>query len=165
MMAENRPPIPADLKRRVLVEAGHRCSIPTCRQIICEVHHIVEWSEVKEHKYENLICLCANCHTLAHSGKIDRKSLRLYKHNLGLLHDKYTHFEIDLLFDLHKEPPMTYIPVPNFMYYMFRRAVEGEMLIIIKEEQLMVIGEVRMSYYFIAITESGRNFINNLSRE
>jgi hypothetical protein len=164
-MTENRPPIPADLKRRVLVEAGHRCSIPTCRQIICEVHHIIEWSEVKEHKYENLICLCANCHSLAHSGKIDRKSLRLYKHNLGQLHDKYTQFEIDLLFDLHKAPKGVSFYVPDFMYYMFRRTVESGMIKILKSEQLMVIGEVGISYLFVTITESGRNFIDNLSRE
>ncbi|GAG85681.1 unnamed protein product, partial [marine sediment metagenome] len=24
-MSNNRPPIPADLKRKVLIEAGHRC--------------------------------------------------------------------------------------------------------------------------------------------
>ena len=37
---ENRPPIPADIKRKVLVEAGHRCAIPTCRYIEVEIHHI-----------------------------------------------------------------------------------------------------------------------------
>ena len=64
MADEQRPPIPADLKRRVLVEAGHRCAIPTCRQIPVEVAHIVPWSENKEHEFENLIALCPNCHDL-----------------------------------------------------------------------------------------------------
>jgi hypothetical protein len=31
-MPEGRPAIPATVKRAVLVEAGHRCAIPTCRQ-------------------------------------------------------------------------------------------------------------------------------------
>ena len=30
----SRPKIPAELKRRVLCEAGHRCAIHTCRQTI-----------------------------------------------------------------------------------------------------------------------------------
>lgn len=29
---EDRPAIPAELRRRVLVKAGHRCAIPTCRR-------------------------------------------------------------------------------------------------------------------------------------
>jgi hypothetical protein len=31
-MAE-RPPVPAELERALLLEAGHRCAIPTCRAI------------------------------------------------------------------------------------------------------------------------------------
>ena len=57
--------IPAKLKRRVLVEAGHRCAIPTCRQIEVQIHHIVPWADCQEHKYDNLIALCANCHSRA----------------------------------------------------------------------------------------------------
>ena len=67
---KQRPAIPADLKRKVLVEAGHRCAIPTCRHIEVEVHHIIPWAERKEHKYENLIALCPNCHSLADRKKI-----------------------------------------------------------------------------------------------
>src|SRR5690242_15797603 len=37
----NRPGIPRALQRQVLVEAGHRCSIPTCRQTPVEIHHII----------------------------------------------------------------------------------------------------------------------------
>ena len=39
----SRRNIPAKLKRRVLVEAGHRCAIPACRQIEVQIHHIVPW--------------------------------------------------------------------------------------------------------------------------
>lgn len=74
-----RPSIPADLRRRVLVEAGHRCAIPTCRAIMTDVHHIVPWEECQEHSYENLISLCPNCHRLVHDGKIDKNHFAFIK--------------------------------------------------------------------------------------
>jgi len=77
-----RSPIPAELKRRVLLEAGHRCAIHTCRHPDVDVHHIVPWSARQEHAFENLIALCPNCHRRAHQGQIDRKSLLLYKARL-----------------------------------------------------------------------------------
>lgn len=95
-----RPPIPSELKRRILVEAGHRCAIPTCRHPTTEIAHIKPWSEVKEHKYENLIALCPNCHTRADKGEIDRKSLRIYKRILQKLTDRYSQFELNVLNEL-----------------------------------------------------------------
>ena len=78
-----RPPIPADIRRHVLLEAGHRCAIHTCRHVDVDVHHIVPWAKVQEHRVENLIALCPNCHRRAERGDIDRKSLRLYKARLA----------------------------------------------------------------------------------
>lgn len=78
-----RPTIPADLRREVLVEAGHRCAIHTCRHIDVDVHHIVPWARRPEHRLENLIALCPNCHRRAEKGEIDRKALRLYKARLA----------------------------------------------------------------------------------
>lgn len=79
----NRPAIPAELRRRILVEAGHRCAIHTCRSSDVDVHHIVPWEQCQEHAYENLVALCPNCHRRADAGEIDRKSLRLYKARLA----------------------------------------------------------------------------------
>ena len=75
--------IPAEIKRAVLVEAGHRCAIPRCGQTELEIHHIVPWETCKKHEYSNLIALCLICHKRAHDGDIDRKSLFLYKENLA----------------------------------------------------------------------------------
>ena len=87
------------------LEAGHRCAIHTCREIIeVDIHHIVPWSKCKEHNYENLIALCPNCHRLADRGRIDRKSLRMYKANLRYAHDRFSQLEVDLLFQLYKIP-------------------------------------------------------------
>ncbi len=41
----NRDVVPTEVKRAVLVEAGHRCAIPTCRATTTEIAHIVPQSE------------------------------------------------------------------------------------------------------------------------
>jgi hypothetical protein len=75
-----RPVIPSEVKRIVMIEAGHRCAIQTCRNSAnIDVHHIVPWEKCKDHNPDNLIVLCPNCHRLAHDETIDRKSLRKYK--------------------------------------------------------------------------------------
>ncbi|MBU4262055.1 MAG: HNH endonuclease [Proteobacteria bacterium] len=85
--SSGRPPIPAELRRRVLIEAGHRCAIPVCRETEIDLHHIIPWEECKEHAFDNLVALCPNCHRRAHKGEIDRKSLRLYKNSLSSICD------------------------------------------------------------------------------
>lgn len=78
----SRDAIPADLRRAVLVESGHRCAIPQCSHTDIDVHHIIPWEVCKSHDYDNLIALCPNCHRRAHKDEIDRKSLREYKARL-----------------------------------------------------------------------------------
>ena len=77
-----RPNVPADLRRRVLLESGHRCAIPTCQYPDVDVHHITSWADSQEHIFDNLIALCPNCHRRADRGEIDRKSLLIYKSRL-----------------------------------------------------------------------------------
>lgn len=89
-----RVAVPLDIKRAVLVEAGHRCAIPTCRATTTEIAHIVPWAESQDNSFENLIALCPNCHTRFDQKKeIDRQSIRMYKHNLGILNNRYGEFE------------------------------------------------------------------------
>jgi hypothetical protein len=92
-----RPPIPAELERAVLVEAGHRCAIPACRQVPVELAHIVGWARCKEHTFDNLIPLCPTCHTRFDRGEIDRKAMRLYKQNLAVLNRRYSDLELRVL--------------------------------------------------------------------
>lgn len=96
MGAETRPPIPAELERRIKLQSGHRCAVTGCDHIDIEIHHIVPWAACREHEFENLIALCPNCHTMAHNGKIDRKSLFAYKRALNS--DKTTMAVRDLVF-------------------------------------------------------------------
>ncbi|MBI5175419.1 MAG: DUF3298 domain-containing protein [Candidatus Melainabacteria bacterium] len=86
-MSQNRPPIPKAIQRAVLIEAGHRCAIHTCRYTNVEIHHICPWEQCQEHRFENLIALCPNCHDRADKGEIDRKSLLFYKARLMSLFD------------------------------------------------------------------------------
>ena len=74
-----RPAIPMEIQRALLIEASHQCAIPTCPHPRVEFHHIIPWATCKKHEYHNLIALCPNCHTRAHDGEIDRKSLIKYK--------------------------------------------------------------------------------------
>lgn len=93
-MPQNRPAIPRALDRAVRVEAGHRCAIPTCRVLAgLQIHHIEDYARVREHKFENLILLCANCHSLATSGVMDRKAVKAYKANLTVLSVRYGDLE------------------------------------------------------------------------
>lgn len=98
-MPAERPAIPRELKHRILVEAGHRCAIPTCRQHPVDIEHIEDWASAKEHAFENLIALCPTCHRRKGDGpnQIDRKSLRQYKANLAVLNSRYGEFERRLI--------------------------------------------------------------------
>ncbi|MGW3428238.1 HNH endonuclease [Streptomyces melanosporofaciens] len=96
-MAQGRPDIPTTLKRAVLVESGHRCAIPTCRQTPVELAHITPWVKVQEHTFENLIALCPTCHTRYDRGEIDRKAMLQYKVNLEIVNQRYTDTERQLL--------------------------------------------------------------------
>lgn len=74
----SRPAIPAEVTREILLESGHRCAVcgTPCP---LERAHIVPWHRSREHKAENLICLCANCHERADKEKWGEKTLEEYK--------------------------------------------------------------------------------------
>jgi hypothetical protein len=73
-----RPSIPAEIQRQILVESGHRCAVcgAGCQ---LERAHIIPWHKSKEHKAEDLICLCASCHERADQEEWGEKTLREYK--------------------------------------------------------------------------------------
>ena len=68
----NRPAIPIDVERKLHYESMGHCMSPQCEinffeNNCSEKAHIVSFADSKDNSYENLILLCANCHT-----KIDR---------------------------------------------------------------------------------------------
>lgn len=162
-MSDDRFSIPSELKRRILVEAGHRCAIPTCRSIVVDIHHIIPWEKCKKHEYENLIALCPNCHRRADADQIDRKSLIMYKTNLRFLYDKFTTFEIDVLFELNKIPSNQMMQFPPFLILLVKRIIEAGYVKWIQTPTGVVIGGMKSNPDYLQITEIGQNFVNSLS--
>jgi hypothetical protein len=74
----NRPAIPADVKRAVLIESGYRCAVCGEPRPL-ERAHIIPWHKTKSHKAEDLICLCSSCHERADIEKWGEKALRQIK--------------------------------------------------------------------------------------
>ncbi|WP_157875073.1 HNH endonuclease signature motif containing protein [Arthrobacter sp. PAMC 25486] len=97
-MPEGRPEIPAQMKRDLLEEVGHRCAIPTCKSTeALQFAHIDQWAKVQDHTFDNIIVLCANDHFRYDNKKISRQSMLAYKRNLATLNGRYSDFEQRLL--------------------------------------------------------------------
>ena len=157
-----RPAIPAEIRRQVLIEAGHRCALPTCRHIEVDVHHIIPWTTCKKHEYENLIALCPNCHRRADRGDIDRKSLRIYKANLRFVHDKFSQLEFDVLFEAYKRNPEQPLLWPTFMRILIQRILDAEYVKCDEQETDVFAGNLALSPDHLYITDKGREFIDNI---
>lgn len=157
-----RPPIPADLKRRILVEAGHRCAIPTCRSLVgVDIHHIVPWAECHKHEYANLIALCPNCHRMAHNGMIDRKSQFMYKDKLRLAHDQFSRFEVDFLFDCYRRCG-SLVPWPSFLLVLLNRIMELGYVCVQKGNLTMSIGGLDNSPVYLSLSDSGMKYVKSI---
>lgn len=161
----SRPHIPEKLKRRVLIEAGHRCAIPECRYPHVVIHHIIPWAKCKEHKYKNLIALCPNCHARADKGEIDRKSLRIYKVNLGYAHDKFSQLEVDILFILYKQPGSSSLQFPSFMMILINRILAAEYIDVKRPQSSVEISGMNMSPVYLFLTNKGREYIDSLETD
>jgi len=110
------------MKRAVSEEAGYRCAIPTCKGTSAlEFAHIVPWSTVQEHTFDNLILLCAVDHTRFDRGEIPAKSMRAFKDNLALLRGRYSDSERRILeaFAIQDVPPAPGfgLPIPGGTSY------------------------------------------------
>lgn len=164
--------IPAKLKRRILVEAGHRCAIPTCRSFDIDVHHIIPFSKTKKHEYKNLIALCPNCHRRSEKGEIDRQSLFRYKDNLRYVIDKYSSFEIDLLMVLAREPEKALV-IPAHTELLFWRIKEEGMVrhietpadIVAVRFEGMEDTPLKLTPDLVQITDKGKRFVDSISRQ
>lgn len=155
-MPDGRPAIPAELKRRVLMEAGHRCAIPTCRTVPVELAHIEPYSEVRGHSFENLIALCPTCHTRYDSGGIDRLSMKGYKANLGLVSGRYGEIERRLLDNFANDPYAIGMRLPAgwdlALWYLVKDGIIAK-----KPDDVVIDGLTAL--YFYEITPAGREFI------
>jgi hypothetical protein len=149
----------------VLVEAGHRCAIPTCRHIEVDVHHITPWEKCKKHEYENLIALCPNCHRRADKGEIDRKSLKMYKANLRFAIEKYSQFEMDVLFELSDSNDDGAISFPKYLYLLVKRLLDAQFVKFVDSGGMIWWGDVKVNPDYLVITDQGRRFVESLGLE
>lgn len=81
--------VPKGTERKLLVESGHKCSVPLCNEShTLEIHHID--GDPSDNREANLIVFCRNHHAMAESGKIDRKECESYKERLKQIRPEET---------------------------------------------------------------------------
>jgi HNH endonuclease len=114
-MSEPRESIPANLQRSLMIEAGYRCAVPTCRTAQpLDIEHIEDYSRVRKHDFSNMIVLCKNCHGMKGTGprRLDRKALKQIKANLGLVNQRYNDTERRILEHFARDANATQVRLP-----------------------------------------------------
>jgi hypothetical protein len=154
----NRPAIPRQLEREILIEAGHRCAIPTCRQTPVEVVHIIPWSQIKEHTFDNLIALCPTCHTRYDNGEIDRKAMQQYKANLSILNGRYGDLEQRVLRIFVEQLNANQIWLPGGFDILLMNLLKDGLLIDTGRNSGVILAGVPSAKLY-QLTSNGREFI------
>jgi hypothetical protein len=163
-MPEGRPDIPRELERASFVEAGHRCAILTCRAVApLVIEHIDDWATVREHRFENMIVLCANCHGLKGEGprKLDRKALRQYKINLGILNNRYSDFERRVL-EYFTEKDSWHLVLPADLDILVLYLIKDGLLVKVPREKGTWYDE-RLTQQGYVLTLAGQEFVKKLA--
>lgn len=156
MSATNRPPVPAELERQIKIEAGHRCAIPTCRQWPVELAHIVPYKTVKSHVFNNLISLCPTCHSRYDNSKdIDRKSMQVYKANLGIINSRFMELEKHLLRSLSVDPVL---PIAGTMTWVFTNLERDGLIMCVGTSGITMSGIE--AHYLVTLTDAGQELVN-----
>jgi HNH endonuclease len=155
----DRPALPAALEREVKIEAGYRCAVPACRQTPVEIAHIVPWAEVKEHTFDNLICLCPTCHSRYDRGEIDRQAMKHYKANLSLLNGRYIDIERRVLDLFAAQPEAQVIKLPGGFDIFVLNLLRDGFLVVVEQTEGKPLAEWPSSRTY-ALTSSGRTFID-----
>jgi HNH endonuclease len=125
----DRPHLPNSIRRAVLVEAGHRCAIPTCREHPVEVAHIEpRKGDGSNDVFENLIALCPTCHTRHDKGEVDRPAMRQYKANLSVVNSRYGDVEKRVLEFFADDPGNNAIQLPGGFSLLLRNLIKDGLL-------------------------------------
>src|SRR5262249_32115458 len=100
--AEERKKLTGSLVTALLTEAGYRCAVPTCRNILAlDMHPILEVNAGGPDRLWNLIALCPTCHALYHRGTIKQESIYAWKSMIVALGRGFDVESIDKLLFLH----------------------------------------------------------------
>jgi HNH endonuclease len=141
-------------KRMALVEAGHRCAIPTCRHPTTEIAHIVPESESHDDSFQNLIALCPKCQ----KKEIDAQSIRMYKRNLAILNSRYSDFERRVFDEIAETDRRSFIVEAGLEIPLLHAVNDG----LLKRVELAPVGVQRgePTHYTYEVTDEGLDFIN-----
>jgi hypothetical protein len=142
------------VKRRVLVEAAHRCAIPTCRNPTTEIAHIVPESQSHDDSFENLIALCPDCQ----NKEIDRQSIRMYKRNLGILNSRYSDFERRVFDQIAETDRRSFIVEAGLEIPLLHAVNDG----LLKRVELspVAIGPGEPTHYKYEVADAGLDFVS-----
>jgi hypothetical protein len=141
-------------KRMALVEAGHRCAIPTCRHPTTEIAHIVPESQSHDDSFENLIALCPKCQ----KKEIDAQSMRMYKHNLEILNSRYSDFERRVFDQIAETDRRSFIVEAGLEIPLLHAVNDG----LLKRVELATVANQRgePTQHKYEVTDEGLDFIN-----
>lgn len=167
-MPAGRPSIPKKIERAVLIEAGHRCAIPTCRSTTTQIAHIKPWAKVKEHNFDNLIALCANCHIRYDRGEIDRLSMLQYKANVGIVNSRYGDLERRVLDYFAMNPKADEVELPGGMQLLLMYLIQDGYLVYGETFRSRGTSDGLFDFDIAALqvyrlTEAGRDFVRRWS--
>ena len=155
--SRKRKPIPADVKREVLIEAGYRCANPTCRQILAlELHHMVEVAEGGRNEVANLIALCPTDHALYTTGKISKDAIYAWKTVLVSLNASFDTQGINNLLFLANSSSRNDLVVSGDGVLRFAPLVASGYA----DYQLLANNANMLVTYQVLLTQKGANLVN-----
>lgn len=142
------------VKRRVLVEAGHRCAIPTCRNPTNELAPITPEPPSRHDSFENLIALCPDCQRK----EIDPQSIRMHKRNLGILNSRYSDFERRVFDQIAETGQRSFIVAVGLEIPLLHAVNDG----LLKRAELSpgAIGRCEPTHYKYEVADAGLNFVS-----
>src|SRR5258708_4517581 len=101
-----------------MIEAGYRCAVCKTPEPL-QIDHIIEWSSVLKHEFENMIVLCANCHArkkkTSDPRHLNRASLQRIKSDLMLLNGRYSDLERRIIDTFREELGANPTAVPSIL--------------------------------------------------
>ena len=141
-------------KRMALVEAGHRCAIPTCRHPTTETAHIVHESENDDESFANLIALCPKCQ----KKEIDAQAIRGYKRNLAILNSRYSEFERRIFDQIAETDRRSFVVEAGFDILLLHAVNDG----LLRRVELASVGAQRgePTQQTYEVTDEGVDFIH-----
>jgi HNH endonuclease len=175
LMPNQRPAIPAALERGLMIEAGYRCAI--CKETSSlQIEHIVEWAEVQEHEFSNMIVLCATCHgrkkDTSDPRHINRASLKQIKQKLMMLNGRYSDLErriIECFQEKLAADPQFALPIlfPEQLYLLVKYLIDDGIIDATTDPGITTVTRgISVAYQRdtlrLTLTPAGRQFILGL---